>query len=123
MFYYSHLLANCSWRGNFMPEPLKNMYNTQFIQNLSTALHSVDSSFPVANFTQQVLNDEWDKRELKDRMRHITHSLRVTLPDDYRIALNILRQAAAHPLLANYTFQMMICPDFVEVYGLQDWDA
>jgi 3-methyladenine DNA glycosylase AlkC len=123
MFYYSYLLANCSWWKNFMPEPLKNMYNTQFIQNLSTALHSVDSSFPVDNFTQQVINHEWEKRELKDRMRHITHCLRVALPADYRAALNILRQAAAHPLLAHYTFQMMICPDFVEVYGLQDWDA
>jgi 3-methyladenine DNA glycosylase AlkC len=123
MFYYSHLLANCSWWKKVMPEPLKNMYNTQFIQNLSTALHSVDRSFPVDNFTQQVLNDEWEKRELKDRMRHITHCLRAALPTDYRTSLDILRQAAAHPLLLHYTFQMMICPDFVEVYGLQDWDA
>src|SRR5262245_38050025 len=106
-----------------MPEALKNMYNTKFIDNLSTAIASVDNAFNGENFSRQVLNQEWEARELKDRIRHITHCLRATLPDDYRTALNILRQAAANPILSNYTFEMMICPDFVEVYGLQDWDA
>jgi 3-methyladenine DNA glycosylase AlkC len=106
-----------------MAEPLKNMYNTQFIEKLSTALQSVDSAFDVTQFTQQIFNSQWEQRELKDRMRHITHCIRAMLPDDYRTALNILRQAAAHPILAHYTFQMMICPDFVEVYGLQDWEV
>src|SRR5262245_34951898 len=123
MFYYNHLSVKCSWREKFMPEPLKNMYNTQFIQNLSTAIQSVDSSFNAENFAQQVLNHEWEKRELKDRMRHITHSLRATLPAEYATALTVLRRAATHPLLTNYTFEMMICPDFVEVYGLQDWEV
>lgn len=106
-----------------MPEPLKNMYNETFVQNLATALANVESNFDVSAFTQSVFDDAWDNRELKQRMRHITCCLRTALSDDYGTAISILRQAALDTVLEQYTFQMMICPDFVEVYGLHDWET
>jgi 3-methyladenine DNA glycosylase AlkC len=106
-----------------MPEPLKNMYNETFVQHLATAIVHVDPRFDTGTFMQQVFDTIWDSRELKQRMRHITGCLRTTLPDDYHTAVSILRQAAGDALLKPYTFEMMICPDFVEVYGLQDWET
>lgn len=54
-------------------------------------------------------------------MRHITTALFGFLPADYRTALDVLRRAA--PLLTNYGFVRMICPDFVKAHGLDDWEA
>ncbi|MCA9022639.1 MAG: DNA alkylation repair protein, partial [Planctomycetaceae bacterium] len=56
--------------------------------------------------------------ELKQRMRHITHALHEFLPNDYGTALTVLERAA--PSFGG--FEAMFFPDFVEVYGLSDWD-
>jgi 3-methyladenine DNA glycosylase AlkC len=104
-----------------MAEPLKNMYNRAFAEVLSGAVGAVHAPFDAADFHARLFDDAWEARELKGRMRHITHSLRATLPPAYRDALAILRAAA--PSLKGYGFAPMIFPDFVEVYGLEDWDA
>lgn len=106
-----------------MPEPLKNMYNETFINDLATSIHTVYAKFDSTQFTKTVFNSTWDALELKERMRHITHCLHNVLPDDYQAALAILREAADQTSLADYSFELMIFPDFVEVYGLDDWQA
>lgn len=106
-----------------MPEPLKNMYNEAYLLNLSTAIEVVQPQFDSKGFTHRVFDETWSARELKDRMRHITDCLHHFLLDDYETALNILRQSAEDKLLKGYTFENMIFPDFVEVYGLGNWSA
>ena len=69
----------------------------------------------------RVIDHDWAARELKERMRHITSVLHDFLPTDYRAALNILRQVA--PQLGQYGFENMVFSDYVERYGLDDWDA
>lgn len=104
-----------------MAEPLKNMYNRAFWAALSAAITRVDPAFDAAAFDAALFDNAWEARELKGRMRHITRTLRDLLPAAYRDALAVLRQAA--PTLSGYGFAAMIFPDFVEVYGLDDWDA
>lgn len=104
-----------------MAEPLKNMYDQAFFDNLTAAFQQVYLAFDRAAFLAQIYDEAWEARTLKERMRHITHVLRRSLPDDYRSALDIMKQAA--PLLHQYSFQVIFFPDFVEVYGLDDWDA
>jgi 3-methyladenine DNA glycosylase AlkC len=69
----------------------------------------------------RVFDDGWTARELKQRMRHVTTTLHSFLPDDYRAALDILRRAL--PRVGDHGFVKMVFPDFVEVYGLEDWEA
>ena len=104
-----------------MAEPLKNMYNRQFVDAVSDAIAAVHPDFDAAQFTTRVFDDEWESRELKSRTRHIAMMMDAHLPGDYRAKLDILREAA--PALGDYRYEPMIFPDFVEVFGLHDWEA
>lgn len=105
-----------------MPEPLKNMYNEAYIATLSLAIETIKANFDSEGFAHRIFDTDWINRELKDRMRHITGCLHHFLPDDYESALSILRQVAEDKSLQGYTFENMIFPDFVEVYGLERWE-
>jgi 3-methyladenine DNA glycosylase AlkC len=98
-----------------MAEPLKQMYNTTFITDLAYAL-----ALDPAELCSRVFDDQWEARELKARMRHITHCLAALLPDDYTAALARLRDGA--PRLSAYRYETMVFPDFVGVYGLDHWE-
>ena len=100
---------------------LKDMYNSQFVDALGTALQSAYPAFDQVPFTARVFDSGWKARELKQRMRHIATLMHDSLPADYRTALDVLQRA--FPALADYDFEKMVFPDYVEVYGLHDWEA
>jgi len=104
-----------------MAEPFKNIFNSQYVADLAEAVKARCPLFEEESFVAGVLDDGWESRELKERMRHISTTLHKFLPDDYQTALNILRQTA--PQLNRYGFACMVFSDFVEVYGLDDYDA
>lgn len=104
-----------------MPEPLKNMFNEQSVTALGEAVRTNYPAFDLAAFKTAVFTPNWESLELKQRMRHIATNLRPFLPDDYAEALAILRQAL--PLLNEQSFEKMVFPDFVEVYGLDDYET
>lgn len=101
-----------------MPEPLKNLYNSVLITSLSDALKNVYSDFASAAFYQAVFDAHWSKRELKQRMRHITNSLNKFLPDDYHQAIEILKRVCAD----FNGFEYMFFSDYVELYGLEQYE-
>jgi len=100
-----------------MPEPLKNLYNEEFILSLCHRLTASYQKFDSKIFTQKIFNDEWQDKELKERMRHITENLHQFLPDDYRETLKILKSTSQH----FSGFEPMFFPDFVEQYGLDEY--
>lgn len=100
---------------------LKSMYTPQYGADLANALQAAYPQFDVDAFHANVFNGDWQQRELKARMRHITLCLHERLPADFREALAILRRAA--PGMGTYGFQNTVFPDYVEVYGLDDWNA
>ena len=100
---------------------LKSMYNEQCVTDFAAAVKAAYAEFDEVAFMETVLDDQWESRELKERTRHISQSLHNFLPADYRTALSILQQAAPH--LANYGFQNIVFSDYVEAYGLNDWEA
>ncbi|MEO0470385.1 MAG: DNA alkylation repair protein, partial [Bacteroidota bacterium] len=58
-----------------MAEPLKNRYNQTFFDALIRDFQRVYPEFPPDFFLQKIYDAEWEGRELKDRLRHITHCL------------------------------------------------
>jgi 3-methyladenine DNA glycosylase AlkC len=104
-----------------MPEPLKNMFNRQTVTVLANAVQSNYPTFQRAAFLDDVFDAEWNGRELKQRMRHITTVLHNHFPANYNEALGILRQTI--PTLTEQGFEKMVFPDFVELYGLDDYEA
>ena len=101
-----------------MPEPLKNRYNETFFQQLTDVLSHEYPAFKTKAFLSLVFDTHWETKELKQRMRHITHCLHQCLPE-YRKAIPILKASASH---FQNTFEHMFFPDYVECYGLEYYD-
>lgn len=97
-----------------MAEPLKYFFNTEFVSGLANGIKEVHAPFDSVSFQKSVLDDQWEQRELKERMRHITMCLGAFLPRDYPEAVGILMKMA-HELS---DFPAMVLSDFVEIYGL-----
>lgn len=121
-----HSIAPAQWapfsqqtHTAFMPEPLKNQFNQSLIALLAESIKATFEPFDSQAFEQHVLDSNWAGRELKDRMRHISHSLHQYLPSDYAHSLEILKHASA----AFSGMTHMFFADFVEVYGLDDFDV
>jgi 3-methyladenine DNA glycosylase AlkC len=51
-------------------------------------------------------------------MRHTTDCLKKTLPESYKEAITILKNAAPHAK----GFEALSLPDFVATFGMEDWD-
>ncbi|MCL2372089.1 MAG: DNA alkylation repair protein [Defluviitaleaceae bacterium] len=108
-----------------MPEPLKNVYNRETLQNLAQDIQAVYSPFPIEPFLDAILDETWPTLELKARGRKITLALGKFLPQSYPQAIAIIDK-----IVANYGGWLdggfsMFFPDFVEVYGQAeaDWDT
>ena len=99
--------------------PLKNLYNKSLIENLGNRIFDHHADFEQKAFTQSVFDKNWKDKALKQRMRHITESLHLYLPDDYKRAIEILK-----PVASQFSgFEYMFFQDYVECYGLQDFET
>lgn len=96
-----------------MAEPLKAMYNEEFLRSLAMKIKGVHDVFNLEGFVLAAMEAPWEELELKARMRRITETLGAFLPARYEDALNTIyaidEQCVGFPYL--------IFPDFVEVYG------
>ena len=101
-----------------MPEPLKNLYNAVFLDSLCKEISALYRQFDAPGFSQHVIDDAWDEKELKARMKHISESLHHFLPMNYAEAIQILMKAA--PKFNG--FEYMFFPGFVELYGLENYE-
>ena len=74
-----------------MADLLKNIYNKKSIGKLSSEIKKVYSGFNEKKFVRNIFNKEWEKKELKQRIRHISGNMQQGLPDNYKKALDILK--------------------------------
>ena len=102
-----------------MTERLKDLFFSEdFLAELGKAIKEVYPDFDRDGFHQKIYSEDWDKKELKQRMHHTTQCMAAALPEDYSEALKILMEVAPH----FEGFNAMIFPDFVESRGLNDWE-
>ncbi|MFN0120258.1 MAG: DNA alkylation repair protein [Blastocatellia bacterium] len=102
-----------------MAEKLKDLFFTRItLTRLAEAITQADAGFDQAKYLALVFDDAWEARELKARMRHAAVCLGQTLPGSYARVLKTLKQVAPQ----SRGFDGMIFPEFVEVYGQNDWD-
>lgn len=102
-----------------MAEELRNLFNQQFINELSNKIKAEQANFNKDQFQALIYNESWNELALKQRVRHITSCLHQTIALDYTEVLEVLKKVAP-------SFQGgltgIIFPDYVEVYGLGHWD-
>ena len=102
-----------------MAEPLKNLYNKKLTSNLSNEIVKHYPAFDQRTFDLSVFDNCWKGRQLKQRMRHITECLHQQLPENYEEAIDILI-----PVAEKFNgFEYMFFQDYVECYGLDDFDT
>lgn len=102
-----------------MAEKLKDIFfQKKFIDDLGRTIKKSYSGFDEDKFKKLVFDKSWKKKELKDRMHHVTACLHETLPDDYPKALKILLKAGP----AFKGFDALVFPDYVEYYGQNNRD-
>jgi 3-methyladenine DNA glycosylase AlkC len=109
-----------------MAEPLKNIYNHTFFDAFTQALKKLSADFNKSLFLEELFNDQWEAKELKERMRHITLALKSQLSENYKDNVAFLIKLI--PELKNAGFksdnlEFIFLPDFIEVFGLDDYST
>jgi 3-methyladenine DNA glycosylase AlkC len=105
-----------------MPEPLKEtLFSPSIIAEMVEMVSRAYPDFDREQFYQRAFDASWPGLELKERIRHLTYVFKDLLPAGYRQAVAILRQAAS--FYTTGSFSSVVFGDFVEVYGLDDWET
>lgn len=99
-----------------MAEPLKNIYDGDFLEKFADIVQKGWEHFDEGAFIGRVRSGNWAALELKERIRRITEALGASLPQDYEEALAILYRVDEQCTGFPYLF----FPDFVEVFGREE---
>jgi 3-methyladenine DNA glycosylase AlkC len=94
------------------------IYHPAYVHQLARTLEACYSGFSAATFVEKALDEQWEERELKERMRHLTQCLHHFMPKEYPKAIGILSEAI--PALSVHNFANLVFPDYVEQYGLEE---
>lgn len=70
---------------------LKDVFDEKFIRKLYSEIKEVYSEFNEKEFINNIFNKEWGKKELKQRIRHISENMKNGLPDSYKKSIKILK--------------------------------
>ncbi|KEK12657.1 hypothetical protein EP18_08600 [Lysinibacillus sphaericus] len=102
-----------------MADTFEGKYTTDFFHQFINIVQVEYPAFDSHKFMNLIHDDDWEMKKFKQRIRHISTSLRTTLSTSYCEALSILIKIAPTCKGVEYLF----LSDFVEVYGLDDWQA
>lgn len=120
-----------------MAESFKNMYDEQFFDKFAKDLRLVINDFDACEFVSQIMDNEWEDREYKQRIAHITTVLKKFLPADYKEAIAKILELldGVKHLLPDFSkiddtkFGLLtleyglILANYVEQYGLDDYET
>lgn len=120
-----------------MAEAFKNMYNEQFFDKFTKDLKLVINDFDACDFVSQVMDDQWEKREYKQRIMHMATVLKKFLPADYKDAIAKILQLldCVKDTLPDFSkiddenFGLLtleygpILDKYVEQYGMDDYET
>lgn len=103
-----------------MASLLKDSFNTQYFSLFCSALKKTVPSFREKTFLSQVFSPDWEGKELKERMRHVTLLLPAHLPGDFSRQVEALTQTLEkiYKTRGGGHLADLIFPDFIEVFGL-----
>lgn len=96
---------------------LKDEYNKAFVDDLALKLSAKASFFDKKSFVKSIINDKWEQRELKDRVKCISHQMNEHIQLPYKKQIKILSEISL-----NYKgLPAFVFPNFVEQFGLNDF--
>lgn len=105
-------------------QPFKEFFSRQSVGKLGDYILKVYPPFKKQAFEKQVFDKAWNDKELKERMRHITHMLNNHLPQDFKKSSKVLTDCVLHMRkegIESLGIEYLSLPDYIEVYGLEDY--
>jgi 3-methyladenine DNA glycosylase AlkC len=99
-------------------EPLKEMFNKNFYENLGREFHKADKNFNPEKFTKEVTKN-LNSMELNQRMRNTSIVMKNHLPSDYKKTIEIMKKVIPE---LNTGYTQLLFPDFVSLYGQENFD-
>lgn len=99
----------------------KDLYDENYINLLSKNIKKFYDSFDEDSFSKAIFDKSWKDKELKQRMRHISSILGSFLPNSYEQSIEILKKTFFE-MNYDYGLENMIFQDFVEVYGIDNFN-
>lgn len=120
-----------------MAELFKNMYNEQFFDRFTKDLKLVINDFDAREFVSQIMDNEWENKEYKQRIMHITTILKKFLSADYKEAIAKILELLDYVKntipdsseIDDTKFGLLtleygaILDNYVEQYGLDDYET
>jgi 3-methyladenine DNA glycosylase AlkC len=108
-----------------MADLFKNIYNDKFFDTFLSSIKEITPDFNSKSFRSLIYDNEWSKRELKQRMRHISIILKKHLTDNYKENTETILKLI--PVLKKNGFkadnlEFIFFPDFVELYGINNYE-
>ncbi|GAK05857.1 DNA alkylation repair enzyme [Geomicrobium sp. JCM 19037] len=100
-----------------MAEPLKDMYDHEFIKSFAQRVSTVDADFHPEAFLADIFITEWNDYSLLTRMRHIARVLGEHLSGTFEEACDTLARIDDTCEGGRYLF----FPEFIAIYGMDDW--
>lgn len=99
-------------------EPLKEMFNKKFYDQLAVGFNNADKNFHPEKFVKQVTKD-LESLSLNQRLRNTSVVLKEHLPADYKKSIEIMFKVI--PVVKG-GYVSLVFPDFVGLYGHRDFD-
>lgn len=94
-------------------EPLKEMFNLSYYENLAKEFSKADKNFHHKKFLEEVTQN-MAEFSLNQRMRRTSEALKSNLPSDFKKSIRIMEQVIPN-MRGGYT--NLVFPDFVGLYG------
>jgi 3-methyladenine DNA glycosylase AlkC len=107
-------------------EPFKNLYNDTFFNQFTGVLSKELKGFDKKLFLKNIYDDAWEARELKQRMKHIAHTLHDFLPTPYGQSIEKIKDiitAIRKTTGPTGGLEHMVFTEYVEAYGIDHYDA
>ncbi len=100
-------------------EPLKNLVNKDVVKAYSNELEKHIVNFDSEQFIKIILNEDWEQRELMDRIHHIAAVINESTECSFDEVVSGLEKAA--PNLPS-GFEQIIFPAYVKLFGLNHFE-
>jgi len=109
-----------------MASPLKNLYSPAFYDRLTNALGVTVPDFDKGKFIKNIFSPEFEAKELKERMKHTSRVLHDFLPKNYPQTVELIKKTIVQLRIQGIGedgLAYMFLPDYVETYGLDDFET
>jgi 3-methyladenine DNA glycosylase AlkC len=100
-------------------EPLKNFVNPAVIEAYASELEKQLKGFDSTKFKNLILTQEWEQRELMDRIHHVAESIQLATIGSFNEIVEGIEKAA--PNLPS-GFEQIIFPAYIKLFGLEHYD-